>query len=275
MVLIYLVFGVWGAIKLPAAEFVALFGADTVASGIMAAVAMGLQFGVGVAIILYGVRIVLGELIPAFQGIAKKVVPGAVPALDIPVVFPFAQNAVLIGFISSFIAGLISLFLIAVWFGPLWGFALILPGMVPHFFTGGGAGVFGNATGGKKGAVAGGFINGVLVTFLPALLMLVIDKLSAVSGIETFRGSTFGDADFGVLGVLLGGSVLTGNRFLSVILILLVVVALVALAWWVQVKFTNKGWVPGKEHAEFIAAQKAEAEAAAKAAKAAGRAAKA
>lgn len=269
MVIIYLVFGIWGAIALPTQEFTEFFGTETVASGIMAAFAEALQFGIGVAIILYGVRVVLGELIPAFQGIAEKVVPGAMPALDIPVVFPFAQNAVLIGFISSFIAGLIALGIIAAWLGPLWGFALILPGMVPHFFTGGGAGVFGNATGGRRGAVVGGFVNGLLITFLPAVLMLVIDKLSAVSGIATFRGATFGDADFGVIGILVGGSVLTQNRILSVLLILLVVVVLVGLAWWVQVKYTNRGWVPGKEHAEFIAEEKAKEKAAAAAAKAA------
>lgn len=268
MVIIYLVFGVWGALVLPAEEFMAFFGVDSIASGLMAAFALALQFGIGVAIILYGVRVVLGELIPAFQGIAQKVVPGAMPALDIPVVFPFAQNAVLIGFISSFIAGLISLGLIAAWFGPMWGFALILPGMVPHFFTGGGAGVFGNATGGRRGAVAGGFVNGVLITFLPAILMIVIDKLSAISGIETFRGSTFGDADFGVVGILLGGSVLAGNRLVSVLLILLVVAVLIGLAWWVQVRFTDRGWIPGKEHAEFIAAEKEKEAEAAKAARA-------
>lgn len=267
MVLIYLVFAVWGAIALPPAEFIEFFGAETIGSGIMVAFALGLQFGIGVAIILYGVRIVLGELIPAFKGIAEKVVPGSMPALDIPVVFPFAQNAVLIGFISSFIAGLISLGLIAVWFGPMWGFALILPGMVPHFFTGGGAGVFGNATGGRRGAVIGAFVNGVLITFLPALLMKVIDKLSLMSGIETFRGATFGDADFGVIGILIGGSVLAGNRVVSALLILLVVAVLVGVAWFFQVRYTNQGWLPAAEHVKFIEEEKAKEAAAAKAAR--------
>lgn len=267
MVIIYLVFGVWGALALPASDFIVIFGTDTVASGIMAALAQALQFGIGVAIILYGVRLVLGELIPAFQGIAKKYVPGAMPALDIPVVFPFAQNAVLIGFISSFIAGLISLFLIALWFGPLWGLALILPGMVPHFFTGGGAGVFGNATGGRRGAVLGGFVNGLLVTFLPAFLMKAFDALAATTGMDAIRGATFGDADFGVVGLFLGGSMLAGNTVVSIILILVFLVVLVGGAWVYQVKLTNKGWVPGKEHAEFIAEEKAKAAAEAKAAR--------
>jgi len=68
-----------------------------VAGAIMQAVTQGLQFGVAVAVILFGVRTILGELVPAFQGIAAKIVPGAIPALDCPIVFPYAQNAVLIG----------------------------------------------------------------------------------------------------------------------------------------------------------------------------------
>ena len=59
--------------------------------------------------------------------------------------FPYGANASLIGFLGSFVGGLVALAIIAVWLGPVWGVALILPGMVPHFFDGGGAGVFGNA----------------------------------------------------------------------------------------------------------------------------------
>lgn len=88
---------------------------------IMASVTQGLEFGIAVAVILFGVRTILGELIPAFQGIASKVVPGAIPALDCPIVFPYAQNAVLIGFISSFIGGLVGLTILATLLGPAWG----------------------------------------------------------------------------------------------------------------------------------------------------------
>ncbi|MDN6271856.1 MAG: PTS ascorbate transporter subunit IIC, partial [Bifidobacterium crudilactis] len=130
MIVLYLVFSIWGAIVLPAKTAFAIFPSHPANYGafFMAAFAQALQFGIGVSIILYGVRIILGELVPAFQGIANKVVPGAKPALDVPIVFPFGANASLIGFLSSFAGGLVALVIIAVWLGPVWGIALILPG---------------------------------------------------------------------------------------------------------------------------------------------------
>lgn len=101
-----------------------------------------ITFAAGVYVVLAGVRMLLAEIVPAFKGIADKAVPNAIPALDCPTVFPFAPNAVVIGFFSSFIAGLISMF-----FLPLFGLSIIVPGLVPHFFTGAAGGVFGNATG--------------------------------------------------------------------------------------------------------------------------------
>ncbi|WP_037985591.1 PTS ascorbate transporter subunit IIC [Thalassobacillus devorans] len=152
----------------------------------------GLTFAAGVYIILAGVRMLLGEIVPAFKGIADKVVPNAKPALDCPAIFPFAGNAVIIGFFFSFIAGLVSML-----FLPLLGLKVIVPGLVPHFFTGAAAGVFGNATGGRKGAIIGSMANGAIISFLPALLLPVLGSLG-------FQGTTFGDADFGVVGIVLG-----------------------------------------------------------------------
>lgn len=156
------------------------------------ALIQSITFAGGVFIILAGVRLILGEIVPAFRGIAMKLVPNAKPALDCPVVFPYAPNAVLIGFLCSFLGGLVGLFILITLGAPA-----ILPGVVPHFFCGATAGVFGNATGGRRGAIFGSFANGLLITFLPALLLPVLAGLG-------FGGTTFSDADFGVIGVILG-----------------------------------------------------------------------
>lgn len=254
MVLIYLVFAVWGLIVLPTDDALAVFGSADQGAYIMAAFGQALQFGVGVAIILFGVRTVLGELVPAFQGIAEKVVPGAKPALDIPIVFPFAANGVLIGFIASFVGGLVMLVVLAAWLGPAFGLALILPGMVPHFFTGGGAGVFGNATGGRIGAALGGFVNGLLITILPALLLVVFGSLG-------FANSTFGDADFGWYGTLLGSGFAIGGPAVGIVVSIIVGVVLVVTASIYQRRVVEKGWVPGAKR-DALLAEQAEAEAA-------------
>ncbi|WP_104198215.1 PTS ascorbate transporter subunit IIC [Cryobacterium sp. M15] len=268
MVAIYMVFAIWGLIALPRADALGIFGSIDAGAFIMAAFAQALQFGVGVAIILYGVRTILGELVPAFQGIAEKVVPGARPALDIPIVFPFAANAVLIGFLASFAGGLLSLGVLAIWLGPVFGLALILPGMVPHFFTGGGAGVYGNATGGRVGAMVGGFVNGILITILPAILLLVLGSFG-------FANSTFGDTDFGWFGALIGVSLSGGNTAIGVILTVLIGVVLVLTACLFQVKVVNKGWLPGGRHTAFVDAIDADLKATAAVAKAEAKAARA
>jgi len=244
MVLIYFVFAIWGLIVDPETTKT-LLGGDDAGAAVMGGFALALQFGVGVAVILYGVRTVLGELVPAFQGVAEKVVPGAKPALDVPIVFPFAPNGVLIGFITSFVGGLAALALLAVWLNPMFGLALILPGMVPHFFTGGGAGVFGNAAGGRIGAALGGFVNGVIITILPALLLLVLGELG-------FANSTFGDADFAWFGSIVGVSVLVPT-VIGVILCLLIGAVLVISASIFQTRVVDTGWVPGAKRDAFLA----------------------
>ncbi len=74
---------------------------------------------------------------------------------------------------------------------------VIVPGLVPHFFCGATAGVYGNITGGRRGAVVGAFAHGLLISFLPAILLPMMGDMGLGS-------TTFGDADFGVVGIVLG-----------------------------------------------------------------------
>ncbi|MCW7760350.1 PTS ascorbate transporter subunit IIC [Photorhabdus luminescens] len=161
-------------------------------NGFMFSLMQSITFAAGVYIILQGVRMVISEIVPAFKGISDKLVPNAKPALDCPVVFPYAPNAVLVGFLSSFVAGVIGMFILYAL-----GMTVIIPGVVPHFFVGAAAGVFGNATGGRRGAILGAFAQGFLITFLPVFLLPVLGDIGIAN-------TTFSDADFGALGILLG-----------------------------------------------------------------------
>ncbi|HET7309762.1 MAG TPA: PTS ascorbate transporter subunit IIC [Mycobacteriales bacterium] len=131
------------------------------------AVVSALRFAGGIAVLLFGVRMFLAEIVPAFKGISDKVIPGARPALDCPTVFPYSPTAVMIGFLSSTAVFLVmmALFPALGWFG---GFVLVPP-MIMLFFPGGAAGVFGNKHGGWPGAVAGGAVNGLFLAFGQAI----------------------------------------------------------------------------------------------------------
>lgn len=156
-----------------------------------------ITFAAGVFIILNGVRLILAEIVPAFTGIAETLVPNAKPAIDCPVVYPYAPNAVLIGFLSSFVGGIVGMGVLLMLDKSMPGLPIILPSVVPHFFCGATAGVFANATGGLRGCIAGAFAHGLLITFLPVLLMPVLGDLG-------FANTTFSDADFTIVGIILG-----------------------------------------------------------------------
>lgn len=166
---------------------------------IIYAIIQGASFSAEIYIILAGVRMVIAEIVPAFKGIAKKLVPHAKPAIDCPMLFSYAPNAVMIGFFMSLLGGLtVMLILVGInaWKGTQL-LPVIVPGIVAHFFCGGTAGVFANAEGGIKGCIIGSFLHGVMISFLSLIVMPVLGTLNMAE-------TTFSDADFCVVGVVLG-----------------------------------------------------------------------
>jgi PTS system ascorbate-specific IIC component len=148
-----------------------------------------LTFAGAVYTIITGVRMFLSELVPAFIGISEKLIPDSIPALDCPAVFPYAPTAVIIGFLAAYAGGLITMFvLIAI------GATVIIPVAIPYFFIGATAGVFGNATGGWKGAVAGAFLTGILIAVGPALMYPIFDQIG-------LTGTAFPETDFNAIGI--------------------------------------------------------------------------
>lgn len=151
-------------------------------------------FAAGVYVILTGVRLILNEIIPAFKGISQRLVPNAVPALDCPIIFPYAPNATIVGFFSSFVGGIVSMFIMIALHT-----VIVIPGVVAHFMCGATSGVIGNAVGGRRGAIIGSFVQGIFISFLPLALIPVLGQIG-------LGNAMFSDSDFGIVGSIVGWS---------------------------------------------------------------------
>lgn len=175
------------------------YHADQMQHWILYAITQGAVFSCSIYIILAGVRMMIAEIVPAFKGISKKVVPNGKLAVDCPIVFSYAPNAVMIGFLMSFLGGIVvMLALLGInRLSDVYYLPVIVPGVVSHFFCGGSAGVFANAKGGTRGCVIGSFAHGVLISVLSLLIMPLLGSLS-------LSGTAFSDSDFCLFGILFG-----------------------------------------------------------------------
>lgn len=155
----------------------------------------GIQFGAGLVVLLTGVRMMLAEIVPAFRGIAQKVVPDAVPALDCPMVFPYAPNSLAIGFPIAMVTSLIVLVI----FG-LVGYQFVLvPMVVAAFFDAGPGAVLANATGGRRGVIFGSIAAGIGMVLLQAFGMIFVQNTAAGFVLA------FGGNDVGLMSIIVGG----------------------------------------------------------------------
>ncbi|TCW35044.1 PTS system ascorbate-specific IIC component [Thermohydrogenium kirishiense] len=150
------------------------------------------QFSAGMYALITGVRLFIGEITAAFVSISEKYIPNSRPALDCPTVFPYAPTALVLGFLSSFAGGLICMMLMILFKSPI----VIIPAAHICFFSGGTAGIFGNATGGWKGCVIGAFVAGILLTVLPTFLYPVFSGMGLIN-------ATFPNIDYNIVGSLL------------------------------------------------------------------------
>ena len=150
-------------------------------------------FGVGVTVMLQGVRMLIAEIVPAFKGIAEKVVPGAIPALDCPVLFGYGPNSLLIGFIVAVITSTITILLTRGMFP-----TVILPLIFTCFFENGCAAIVANAKGGIRGTIIACAINGVVM-----VLMVGFGAYFFNNTIQPWM-LVYGGQDFSLFGIIEG-----------------------------------------------------------------------
>lgn len=172
----------------------ALIAPEIVAEGenaFFTAVTQGISFGAGLIIMLHGVRMLINQIVPAFQGISEKVIPGAVPAFDVPILFNYRPNAVIIGFIVAMITSTIMILIANT--TNLFG-VILIPLVVTSFFEMGGAAIIGEGQGGLKGSIIG--------TIVSAVVMVGIMGVSVVIYETTIRNwmLIFGGNDFSLFG---------------------------------------------------------------------------
>ncbi len=154
---------------------------------------LGASFTVGIVVLLTGVRMMIAELVPAFKGISDKLIPNAVPGLDMPVFFPLAPLSSIFGFIGAFLGEFIGFIVLVMVGSPI----LMIPGIIATFFDGSIAGVFGFKYGGRKAA----FVAGVVCGLVQILGGVFFTQMSGLAGI----GATYGNTDFGSIWLVIAG----------------------------------------------------------------------
>lgn len=137
-----------------------------------------LNFAVYLRILSLGVSMFVAELTQSFQGISTKLLPGAVPGIDVPAIYAYSPpNAITLGFISAAIGQFVAILGLIVFNSPV----LVIAGFVPMFFGDGTLAVFANHKGGIKAALIIPFITGIIAVLGTALFAKTL-SLAAYGG---------------------------------------------------------------------------------------------
>ena len=133
----------------------------------------GLKFAAGMSVLVYGVRQFIAEITAAF---------------------PVAPNAVIIGFIGSFLGGLVAMALMVAFHSE----TIMIPAAGICFFSGGTCGVCGYAYGGWRGALLGSFLVGIVLCAGPLVLYPAFANLG-------IAGASFPNVDYNIVGSIIYG----------------------------------------------------------------------
>lgn len=119
-----------------------------------------LQLAASIYILLYGLRMFLGVLLPAFQGISEKFIPDAVPGIDTVAFYAVSPNAVVITMLSYMVGAVITTIISILLKTPV----LVIFQLASAFSESCAIGAIANKKGGWKACVASGLFVGIAAT---------------------------------------------------------------------------------------------------------------
>lgn len=111
-----------------------------------------------IVVLLYGVRMFVGELMMSFKGISEKLLPGAVAGVDCAAIFGFAPKSVVLGLLFGTLGQVLGLLGLLAFKSPIF----LIPGFIPLFFDNATVSIFTNKFGGWKAAAILCTINGLI-----------------------------------------------------------------------------------------------------------------
>lgn len=111
-----------------------------------------------IVVLLYGVRMFVGELMMPFKGISEKLLPGAVAGVDCAAIFGFAPKSVVLGLLFGTLGQVLGLLGLLAFKSPIF----LIPGFIPLFFDNATVSIFANKFGGWKAAAILCTINGLI-----------------------------------------------------------------------------------------------------------------
>lgn len=124
-----------------------------------------------IVVLLYGVRMFVGEIMASFKGISERLLPGAVAGVDCAALFAFAPKSVVLGLIGGSIGQIVGVILLVVFKSPIF----IVPGFIPLFFDNATVAIFANKYGGYKAALIITFVLGIVQIFGSVLAVSMLN----------------------------------------------------------------------------------------------------
>lgn len=160
---------------------------------------VGIQFSMYMVILLQGVRMLCAEITESFKGIQEKVVPDAIPGIDVAAILPFSPNAATLGFLFCTLGTVLSMVVLAAIKSP----TMVLPGFTPLFFAGGPVGVVANKKGGIKAVIIFSTLCGIIQSFGSVWAISQLAYPAAVGWSGMFDLSSFWPALIAFLRIIL------------------------------------------------------------------------